>query len=477
MSGPAAANPQPVTGKKDIIDWVASGEKAPSDFGIGAEHEKFILDSKRLRPLPYESASGEESSSGAGIGLLLEQLAKNSSGSWQPVYENERIIALKGTDGSSITLEPGGQFELSGALLPTIHHICQETNRHLAQVGKACRAIGASILSMGFFPELARQDFHWMPKGRYKIMREYMPKRGNLGLDMMLRTSTVQVNLDYASEADMAKKWRVATAMQPLAVALFASSPFVEGKPSGYKSWRSRIWMDTDPDRCGIPRFIFDEGLGYEALADYILRIPMYFVHRGDDYIDVSGKNFGDFLEGRLQGPQGEQLGQATVGDLADHATTAFPEARVKTFIEMRGADAGPWENLCALPAFWVGLLYDDAALEAAYAMIRSWQYEQVVELSQLAARDALDGVAEVGSIRELASAALQISQDGLKARARLGFEGQDERSFLDPALEFAETGKTIADRMLADYAGPWGGRIAPIYRAYGYCIDEETSP
>ena len=304
-------------------------------------HEKFVYDRATHRRLPYDGTPG--------IRVLLEGLQDFG---WQPVTERGNVIALTDGHGDSISLEPGGQFELSGAPLENIHQTCSEVHTHLDQVKTVCARIGADTVGLGFDPQWRRDDVSWMPKGRYKIMRDYMPKKGNHGIDMMIRTCTVQVNLDYSSEQDMIRKMRLSVAFQPLATALFANSPFTEGKPNGFLSMRSQVWADTDPDRCGMLPFVFDEDFGFERWVDYMLDVPMYFVHRGDDYIDVSGKSFRDFMAGRLEGFEGEL---PTMEDWSDHMTTAFPEVRLKKFIEMRGADGGPWGNLCALPAFWVG--------------------------------------------------------------------------------------------------------------------------
>ncbi|MFK7866676.1 MAG: glutamate--cysteine ligase [Alphaproteobacteria bacterium] len=459
MSGPASFDERPIADENACIEFIKQGEKPAANWRIGAEHEKFILDAQTNRPLSYDGTPG--------IGALLAEIAEDKD--FTPYREHGKLIALQIKEGGSITLEPGGQLELSGAPLANLHQMCMETNRHLSLIKAKTSKIGAKILSMGFFPELERKDFHWMPKPRYKIMRDYMPKRGSLGHDMMLRTCTVQVNLDFGSEADFVKKMRVSTALQPIATALFASSPFIEGRPSGYKSWRSHIWTDTDPDRCGIPKTIFDDDFSYRAWVNYILDVPMYFIHRQDQngsdiYHDVSGSSFRDFLRGTLKLPDGSMAGTPNHTDFANHLTTAFPEVRAKQFIEMRGADAGPWRNLCALPALWVGLLYDAKTLDDAYDWIKDWSYEEVAALRTIAPKDGLDGVSAHGKIHDLARKMVELANQGLAARGILNYSGNDERSYLEPLQDIVETGKTLADRMLQDFDGAWGGNIAKVY-------------
>ena len=356
MSAPATSGGQLLTSKRDLVDYIASGEKPREDWRIGTEHEKFGYTNEDLRPLPYAGPRG--------IHAMLEGLSRFG---WQRVEEAGNLIALVDDAGGSITLEPGGQLELSGAPLEDLHQTCAEVQKHLAQVREVAEPLGISFLGSGFQPKWRREDIPMMPKGRYEIMRSYLPTRGSMGLDMMFRTCTVQVNLDFSSEADMVKKFRVSMALQPIATALFANSPFEEGKPSGFLSRRSHTWTDTDPDRCGILPFVFEAGMSYERYVDYILDVPMFFVYRDGRYIDASGQSFRDFLAGRLPALPGEF---PTSGDWSDHLTTAFPEVRMKKFLEMRGADGGPWRSLCALPAFWVGLLYDQEALDEAAELV-----------------------------------------------------------------------------------------------------------
>jgi len=359
MSAPPKSPGVPITDRWQLVDYHAAGSKPPAQWRVGTEHEKFVFRRSDLKRAPYEGPDG--------IGALLKGMQRFG---WEPVHEGSNIIALENDARCSITLEPGGQFELSGAPLETIHQTCDEVHEHLRQVREVCDELGLGMIGLGFDPKSRREDVGWMPKGRYQIMRDYMPKRGSLGLDMMLRTCTVQANLDYQSEADMVKKFRVSLALQPVAVALFATSPFKESKPSGFQSYRSHIWTDTDPDRCGTLPFVFEDGFGFERYVDYLLDVPMYFVYRDGRYVDASGQSFRDFMAGRLPALPGEI---PTMTDWVDHSTTVFPEVRLKTFLEMRGADSGPWRRICALPALWVGLFYDTIALDAAYDLVADW--------------------------------------------------------------------------------------------------------
>jgi len=355
MSAPPQAKGAPITDRRQLVEYLEQGCKPKNDWRIGTEHEKFGYTHDDLRPLPH---AGERS-----ITALLEGMARRFE--WEVVIEAGEPIALQKDARGNITLEPGGQFELSGAPLETIHETCAEVHEHLRQVKCVAEPLGVGMIGLGFQPKWRREEMPWMPKGRYRIMRDYMPKKGRLGLDMMLRTCTIQVNLDFGSEADMIKKFRVALALQPVATALFANSPFTDGEPNGFLSYRSHIWTDTDPDRCGILPFVFEDGMGFERYVDYVLDVPMYFVYRDGRYIDASGQSFRDFLKGQLPALPGEI---PVLSDWEDHLSTLFPEVRLKTFIEQRGADGGPWNRLCALPALWVGLLYDDEALNASNA-------------------------------------------------------------------------------------------------------------
>ena len=459
MSSPSPTADTPITGRNQLVDYLASGGKPKADWRIGTEHEKFGFRLDDLRPPTFD---GER-----GIEALLEGLVRFG---WTPVRESvdgnpPRTIALV-RDGASVTLEPAGQLELSGAALEDIHQTCVETGTHLNEVRQVADQLQLGFLGMGFQPKWSRADMPWMPKGRYRIMRDYMPRVGDLGLDMMTRTCTVQVNLDYADEADMVKKFRVSLALQPVATALFADSPFTEGRPNGYLSYRSHIWTDTDPDRTGMLDFVFEDGFGYERYVDYMLDVPMYFSYRDGVYVDASGKSFRKFLRGELDVLPGTL---PTLRDWSDHLTTAFPEVRLKKFLEMRGADSGPWARICALSAFWVGLLYDDAALDAAWDLVRDFTLVERHVLRDGVPRHALKLPFRDASVRELAVEALQISVAGLRRRAALNGDGSDESRFLDPLLEIAESGQTAAERKLELFHGEWNGDIDRVFREFAY--------
>jgi glutamate--cysteine ligase len=454
MAGTPSARGDPITDKRQLVEWFEAGNKPPEQWRIGTEHEKFAFELEDHRRLPYDGPRG--------IRALLEGLTRFG---WQPVLEHGLPIALTKGD-CNISLEPGGQFELSGAPLETIHQTCDEVNTHLAEVKAVCAELGAGMLGIGFDPKWRREDIPWMPKARYKIMRDYMPKRGKLGLDMMTRTCTVQVNLDYASEADMVKKFRVSLALQPIATALFASSPFTEGRPNGFKSYRSWIWTDTDPDRCGILPFVFEPGMGFERYVDYLLDVPTYFVYRNGEYIDASGQSFRDFLKGKLPALPGEI---PTLGDFADHVSTVFPEVRLKRYLEMRGADGGPFRRLCALPALWVGLLYDDLPLDAAYDLIKDWTLEEHDHLRRQVPRQGLDLPVGGRALRDVALDVLAMAREGLRRRARLNAIGEDESYFLDTLFAIAGSGRTLADELLEEFATRWGGDIDHVFREHAY--------
>jgi len=455
MSSPSNVAESPIADRRELIEYIAAGERARDDWRIGTEHEKFGFRFDDLRPPEFD---GER-----GIEALLKGLVRFG---WDPVEENGRVIALTRGDGASVTLEPAGQFELSGAQLRSIHETCREVGSHLLEVKTVADDLRLGFLGMGFQPKWSRADMPWMPKGRYRIMRAYMPKVGKLGLDMMTRTCTVQVNLDFSSEADMVRKFRVSLALQPVATALFADSPFTEGKPNGFLSYRSHIWTDTDPDRTGMLDFVFEDGFGYERYVDYILDVPMYFAYRNGDYVDLSGQSFRRFMDRGLDALPGER---PTLRDWTDHMTTAFPEVRLKRFLEMRGADGGPWNRLCALPAFWVGLLYDDASLDAAWDLVKDFSMEERHALRDGVPRHALKLPFRGSTVRDLAQRALEISAAGLQRRARVNANGADERIFLTPLMEFADANETPAERKLSLFHGDWNGNIDPVFQEFAY--------
>ncbi len=445
----------PIVDRRQLVDYLEQGCKPPERWRIGTEHEKFAYRLSDLRSLPYDGPDG--------IGALLEGLVRFG---WQRVEEAGNLIALKDATGCSVTLEPGGQVELSGAPLQTIHETCDEVHEHLRQVREVNQELGIGMIGLGFQPKWPRADIHWMPKGRYRIMRDYMPKRGTLGLDMMTRTCTVQVNLDFADEPDMVRKFKVGLALQPVATALFANSPFTEGKPNGFQSYRSHIWTDTDPDRSGDLPLVFEDGFGFERYVDYVLDVPMYFAYRDGRYIDASGQSFRDFLDGRLPALPGEI---PRMGDWEDHLTTVFPEVRLKRYLEMRGADGGPWRRLCALPALWVGLLYDGGALDAAWDLVKDWSQEERAELRSAVPRGGLKTRIKKRSLQEVALQVLEIARDGLDQRARTDSFGESEAHFLNALWSIAESGESPADELLRRFHGDWHGDIDPIFRENAY--------
>jgi glutamate--cysteine ligase len=454
MSAPPTSTGEPITDKRQLVDYLAAGSKPPEAWRIGTEHEKFVFRRSDLRRVPYDGPDG--------IAALLDGLTRFG---WTPVLEAGKPIALS-QGQCSISLEPGGQFELSGAPLETVHQTCAEVGTHLSQVREVAGELGLGMIGLGFDPKWRREDVPWMPKGRYAIMRDYMPKRGTMGHDMMLRTCTVQVNLDFASEADMVAKFRVGLALQPVATALFAASPFVEGKPSGYLSYRSHVWTDVDPDRSGILPFVFAKGFGFENYVDYLLDMPMYFVYREGRYIDASGQSFRDFIAGRLPALPGEV---ARMGDWVDHLTTAFPEVRLKRFLEMRGADGGPWSRLCALPALWVGLYYDATSLAAAADLVADWTPAEHHHLRDTVPRLGLATPFRGRTVRELALDVLALARAGLQRRARADSCGDDETHHLAPLFAIADSGRTPAEDLLEDFATRWHGDIDRIYAEQAY--------
>jgi glutamate--cysteine ligase len=447
----------PIENHAQLAQYLADGSKPKEDWRIGTEHEKFGYNKDTLLPLPYEGACS--------IRTMLEGLRDGHG--WAPVEEGGKLIGLV-KDGANVSLEPGGQLELSGAPVETIHETCDEVNVHLREVRDVADRIGAGFIGLGAAPEWTHEQMDLMPKGRYKLMNEYMTKVGTMGRVMMRRTCTVQVNLDFGSEADMVQKLRVALALQPVATALFANSPFFEGKPNGHKSWRSRVWRDLDPARTGMLPWAFEDGMGFERWVEYALDVPMYFVYRDGQYIDALGQSFRDFLKGQLPALPGEM---PTLSDWADHLTTAFPEARIKKFIEMRGADGGPWRRLCALPAFWVGLMYDQTALDGAWDLAKGWDSETREGLRVAASVDGLQAEFNGVKMHDLAREVVALSEHGLKARARTGAGGMvpDETHFLNALKESIETGKVPADELLDDYNGKWNGDLSRIYAEYSY--------
>ncbi|MEQ8826012.1 MAG: glutamate--cysteine ligase [Filomicrobium sp.] len=443
-----------IASRADLVGWIESGAKPQSEWRVGTEHEKFVFRQDTFETVAHE---GER-----GISQLMRGFMECCG--WEPIREGDHIIALKrafGEPGANVSLEPGGQFELSGAPLATVHETAAETEQHLIQCHKAGGPLGLSFMAMGFAPSWSLSETPQMPKQRYKIMTEYMPKVGTRGLDMMYRTATIQANLDFGSEADMTEKLRIALALQPICTALFASSPFTDGKPNGFKSMRSEVWRHTDDDRTGMLPFVFEDGMGYERLVDYALNVPMYFVYRNGRYIDASGACFQDFLNGKLPALPGER---PTMDDWSDHMTTLFPEVRVKRFIEMRGADGGRAEMINALPAMWIGLLYDGAARAAAWDIVKDWSEEERQRLRDDVPRLGLQTPFRDETVQEIAKRVLAIAAGGLKARGYSDAVGEDERVYLSPLEEIAASGQSNADRYLEKYHGEWQGRIEPVF-------------
>lgn len=439
----------PIERFEQLAEYIASGEKPAADWRIGTEHEKFGFDTKTLQPLPY---AGETS-----IEALLQGLRTRFG--WEPIFEQEHLIGLT-RNGANVSLEPGGQFELSGAPMATLHETREELDTHLAEVAEIAAPMGAAFMGLGAAPVWREAEMPMMPKGRYRLMTAYMDRVGTMGKTMMYRTSTVQVNLDFASEADMVKKMRVALALQPVATALFANSPFLDGKPNGFRSWRSNVWSHLDDARTGMLPFLFADGAGYESYVDYVLDVPMYFVYRDGHYIDALGQSFRDFLKGELPALPGER---PTLSDWADHMTTVFPEARVKKYIEMRGADCGDRAHLVALPALWTGLMYDTGALDAAWDLAKGWSAETREGLRLAAAKSALKGAAGGVRLLDLSREVVAIAREGLRRR------GLGEEAYLDVLEPSLSGGEVAADRLLALYDGAWNGDLSRIYEACRY--------
>ena len=465
MSNPGDADATPISSVRQMAEHIAAGCKPPDAYRIGTEHEKFGFRLGDRQPPPYEPG---------GIRALLDGLAGPG---WSPILDRGNVIGLKGeglNEGASVALEPGGQFELSGGLLRTLHETRDELAAHFSAVREVAAPLGLGFAPLGFHPTATRAEMPVMPKSRYAIMRRYMQLTGTLGLDMMLRTCTVQVNLDYSSEADMARKLRVSLALQPVATALFANSPFTEGRPNGFLSARAQVWTDTDPDRTGMPATMFEGGFGFERFVEWVLDVPMYFVMRGGAYVDVAGASFRDHVAGKLRDAAGDPVpGRATLGDFADHVTTVFTDVRLKRFLEMRGADAGSPAMMLAQSAFWVGLLYDDAALTAAEALVRRRPWTEYSALRAAVPRQGLSAPLSTlpaggtgGVLRDLARDAVAIAADGLRARARRDSAGQDETGYLDPLRDIVAGAPTQAEHWLSCYHGAWAGQASRILDA-----------
>jgi glutamate--cysteine ligase len=447
----------PIETRAELVAWFEAGSKPKSQFRIGTEHEKFPFAIEGNKPVPY---AGRRS-----IHALLEGMQHLLG--WEPIIESGNIIGLFDvTGGGAISLEPGGQFELSGAPVDSVHQTWSELMAHLAQVKEIARPLRIGFLGLGMTPTWSRSEIPTMPKGRYRIMTAYMPKVGRHGLDMMYRTCTVQANLDYSGEADMVKKLRVSLALQPVATAMFANSPFTDGRPNGFLSFRSEIWRDTDRDRSGMLPWAFEPGMGFERYVDYALDVPMYFVKRGEHYVDVAGQSFRDLMQGRLPGLPGER---ATISDWANHVSTIFPEVRLKRYLEMRGADGGPWGRLPALPAYWAGILYDEDALDAAWDLVKGWSAEERQRLRDEVPKLGFASVVAGRAVLDLARSTIALAEQGLARRRRLDAAGEDERRYLQPIQEYLTRGITPADELLQKFHGEWQGSLAPAFQEYAY--------
>jgi len=457
VSAPSQSGGAPIESKDELVRYLESGCRSKSEFKIGTEHEKFVFRKSDLKRPPYDGADG--------IRAIFEATTKHG---WVGHDEAGHLVLLRNKDGASITFEPGGQLELSGAPLDTVHETCNEVNTHLWQMKQVGEELGIGLVGLGFDPKWTREEVPWMPRERHLIMRRYMPTKGSLGHDMMIRSCTVQVNLDFESEADMVRKMRVSLALQPIATALFANSPFTDGKPNGYMSYRSHVWTDTDPDRCGPLPFAFDSDFSFERYVDFALDVPMYFIYRNGGYVDVAGKSFRDFLAGKLEGLEGEL---PTMTDWDNHLTTLFPDVRMKRYIEQRGADSGPWRRICALPALWVGLLYDSIALDAACDLIADWTEQDREQLRLGAPQYGLRAPFDrrEGGMLALAKCVLEIARKGLDRRGHIDSQGRSEAHFLGALDEYVECGQSPAARQLYLYKGDWNGNIDRVYEEFAY--------
>ncbi len=450
----------PITSRDELVAWFEAGSKPQGPLRVGTEHEKFPFYKSDHTPVPYE---GRPELGRGGIRALLEGMQKSQG--WEPIMDGPHIIGLfDAKGGGAISLEPGGQFELSGAPVATIHEAEAELDAHFAALKAVADPLGIGFLTLGMSPKWGLGEIPMMPKQRYEIMAHYMPKVGTRGLDMMFRTSTVQANLDYENEADMVLKLRVSLALQPLTTALFANSPFSDGKPNGFLSARSEVWRDTDNARAGMLAFAFEPGMGFERYVDYAFDVPMYFVKRGETYHNVAGSNFRDLLVGHLPSLPGEK---ATLSDWANHLSTIFPEVRLKRYLEMRGADTGPKPFLTALPALFTGLFYDKLALDGAWELVKNWSAEERETLRAEVPRLGLQARIAGRDLRDVARDVLGLARAGLARRAHRDAHGRDETHFLEP-LELVVAGVTQAEILLAQYQNEWGRDID---RAFEVCV------
>ena len=416
------------------------------DDRIGTEHEKLGFDAATLRRMDYPV-----------VRHVLTSLVDRYG--WAPIYEGENIIGCT-KDKQSVTLEPGGQFELSGAPLENLRQTDEEIRWHIETVTALAKEKGHQFMGIGFDPQWSVAETPMMPKGRYKIMRAYMPKKGTRGLDMMFRTCTIQVNLDFEDERDMIRKFRTSLALQPLATALFANSGIVDGEDTGYESMRSDVWRDTDDDRTGTLSWVFDDDFGFEKYCDYVMNVPMYFVYRNGTYVDVSGESWLDFMEGKLPQLPGDT---PCLADWEQHLTTVFPEVRLKRYLEMRGADGGSFEAIMALPALWVGLLYSEKALTAAEKLVSDWSKEERETLRVAVTKDGLSAKFRNGTARDIARDMIRLAVDGLKER------GLGEEVYLEYLQQMVDGGATASSRTRALFTNEWKGDLAKVYEYASY--------
>ncbi len=454
----------PIRSHDELVDYFSSAEKPKARFRVGTEHEKFGFLRQSRAPLPYEGDIGIEQL----LAAIAADREEGESGSWQEIREAGRLIALLKAD-ASISLEPGGQLELSGAPLATIHETCIETGKHLSLLRRVCLPMGVGFIGMGFHPTATWAELPLVPKSRYAVMNRYLPTVGSRGVDMMKRTCTVQANYDWSSEADMVKSFRAALAVSPLVTALFANSPFYEGRPGTALSERARVWGDTDPRRTGFPQCVFDEGFGYERWVQWALDVPMYFLRRDNTHRDIAGTvTFRDYMKGAIPGQV------ATMRDFADHLTTCFPEVRVKKVLEVRGADCGPWSRICALPALMKGVLYDDGARDAAYALMDQPTGEELRALHQDVALHGYQAKYRGAPILGLCEDLVDVASAGLARIDAKNWRGEDEGKFLKPLVESVQEGRTFAERLLARFRGEWNGSLDPIWDAVEFWPDQD---
>ncbi len=437
------AGAAPVESVEELVAHLRSGEKPRERWRVGTEHEKIGLYEDTHAPVPYE---GER-----GIGALLRRVAAEDG--WNPLVEGPHVIGLEKA-GASITLEPGGQMELSGAPLRTIHETCDEFHAHLSLMKRVCEPMRIVFLGLGIHPLHGVERIPVMPKARYRIMRRYLPTRGSLALEMMFATATVQANFDYSDEADMVAKMRAALGVSPIVSALFANSSVSEGKANGFITRRLHIWTHTDPDRCGMLPFAFEQGFGYREYVEWALDVPMFFIVRNGAYQPAHETTFRRFLQ---QGFRGER---PTLADFDRHLTTLFPDVRLKRIIEVRGADAVPPGLTCSLPALWKGLLYDPEALKQAAALVSGYDAETREAARSDVARRGLSARYGGEPVLELARQLAAISREGLARLAHAGRRDRDETGFLDPVFAQLELAASPGSLVVERWEGEWARSV-----------------